>query len=162
MQSTPLATLNCRDPIGSATKPPHSVRTIGGAVALQTSTSTRRALQTARTSDVASAAYHYFTKSPVYVRTNGKSSTITVPRRQWGSIAMSWGNTDSDGVATQSFEMGPCPGSTKWIVFPGGYYVTRPGCFALVVRVAEKATRVMIGLGAPCPGQRPPPSFSDS
>ena len=57
---------------------------------------------------------------------------------------------------------GSVPRIDQVIVFPGGYYVTRPGCFALVVRGAEKATRVKIGLGAPCPGQRPPPSFSDS
>jgi hypothetical protein len=152
---TALASLNCRDPIGSAATPPPSVHTIGEAVALQTSTSTRRALQTARFADA--PGFRYFTKTPVYVRTNGKSATISVPRRQQGRIAMSWGNTDSDGVATQSFTVGPCSATTNWIVFPGGYHITRPGCFRLVVRVAGNDERVEVGLGAPCPGQRPPP-----
>jgi hypothetical protein len=160
--STPTrsAALDCDDPIDAVPAPPSLLRTFGGTVALQTSTSTSLALQGSPISDPAIARYHYFSKTPVYVRTNGKSATISVTRSSRGRVAPSWGNTDADGVATNTFTFGPCSGSATWIGFPGGYYLTRRGCFDFVVRAGRKNTRIRVGLGAPCPGQQPPPTIS--
>jgi hypothetical protein len=155
------ATLDCRDPIGAADTPPSYVKAIGGAVALQTRSTTRRALQTAATSDPNVPSLRFRAKTPLFVRT-GRAAKIIIPRKQLGRLAMTWGNTDHDGIATRAFTVGPCPGQSKWIVFPGGYYLTRPACIDLTVRAAGSDTRVRVGVGAPCPGQRRPPEPSDS
>jgi hypothetical protein len=154
-----FGSLDCRDPIGgSATTPRRTVQPFRGVVALQTSASTRRALQIATFADPSAPDFGYWVKTPVYLRTNGKSATVVVPSGERGRIAMTWGNTDSDAVATRSFRVGPCAGSGYWVVFPGGYYVTEPDCYRLLVRVGGKEMRVQVGIGAPCPGQRPPPA----
>ena len=75
---------------------------------------------------------------------------------------MTWGNTDHDGIARRSFKLKPCAGPAKWLVFPGGYLLTEPACIDLVVRVTDHDTHVRVGVGASCPGQRPPPEPSDS
>jgi hypothetical protein len=161
-QPTRFATLKCRDPIDAVNVPPSYLRTFGGVVALQTSTSTRVALQAGPFSNAHLRAYGYFAKTPVYVRTNGKSATISVAKSARGRVAMSWGNTEFDGIATRSFTIGPCSGTTKWIGFPGGYYPSRRGCFDFVVRAGRRDTRVRVGLGAPCPGQQPPITITRS
>jgi hypothetical protein len=72
------------------------------------------------------------------------------------SSSRSWGTTDHDGVATEAFEVGPCAGASKWIVFPGGYLVTTPRCVHLSVVAGDHREQVRVGIGTACPGQRPP------
>ena len=159
--AAPSAVLDCRDPIGAAETPPSDVTVIGGALALRTRRSTRRALQTTATSDPSMPVLRFFAKTPLFVR-SATAAQIIVPRKQMGRVAMTWGNSDHDGIATHVFAVEPCRSASKWIVFPGGYFLTRPACIDLIVRVAGDATRVRIGVGAPCPGQQPPPEPSDS
>ena len=52
--------------------------------------------------------------------------------------------------------VGPCSGQSKWIVFPGRYYVSKVGCFNFVVRAKDGDHKLSVGLGAPSPGQGPP------
>jgi len=154
--------LDCQMPIGSAASPPEYVTSIRGAVALQTSTSNRRALQTSRDRDAAASSQRYFAKSPLFVRTEGTSAAIRVARRARGHVALSWGNTDHDSIATREFTVGPCPGGGEWIVFPGGFYVDKPRCVELIVRASGRDQRVTIGVGSPCAGQLPPVQPSDT
>jgi hypothetical protein len=152
---TPTAALDCADPIGFTAPPPSEV--VGGQIALLTSASRHRAAQAASYSNPAMARYRYFSKSPLYVRTGSASAQIVIPRSERGRVAVSWGNTDHDGVATEAFEVGPCTGASKWIAFPGGYFVTEPHCVRLTVAAGDRRERVRIGVGRACPGQEPPP-----
>jgi hypothetical protein len=108
---TKTAALDCQGAIGggSATSA-ENVTPIGGVVALQTSASNERALQTSRDPDAHGSVQRYFAKSPLYVRTEGRSAVIKVPQKARGHVALTWGNTDHDGVATRTFTVGPCAG----------------------------------------------------
>jgi hypothetical protein len=132
------------------------VTEIGGAVALQTRASNRRAIQTAFITDPATPHERYFAKSPLFVRTGERSAKIIVPRTQVGRVAVSWGNTAQRRVATRTFTVGPCSGANPWVVFPGGFHLAKPACVELIVRVSGQNHRVHMGVGSPCPGQRPP------
>jgi hypothetical protein len=148
---TASGTLNCRDPIGTEDRPPANSKVAGEAVALLTGFLGGRALGAARVSEALLPSHRYWSKTPLYIRT-GKAAEIRVPRRGRGRIAMTWGNTASDPLVDRTFSVGPCPGPVGWIVFPGGYYVTRPGCYTLLVRVDGTDVPVRVGIGAPCTG----------
>jgi hypothetical protein len=152
---TASGSLNCRDPIGSDAPPRTNSETVGGAAALLTGFRGGRALGTARVSEPLLPSHRYWSKTPLYVRP-GKKAEIRVPRSERGWIAMTWGNTASDPLVDRTFSVGPCSAPTGWIVFPGGYFVTRPGCYTLIVSVKQRDTKVEVGVGAPCPGQQQP------
>jgi hypothetical protein len=160
---TKTAALDCQGAIGggSATSAENVTR-IGGVVALQTSASNERALQTSRDPDAHGSVQRYLAKSPLYVRTEGRSAVIKVPQKARGHVALTWGNTDHDGVATRTLTVGPCAGGVGWIVFPGGFYVDRPRCIELLVEVSGRTHRITVGVGAPCAGQGPPVQPSDA
>jgi hypothetical protein len=148
--------LNCRDPIGSVDRPPgETTATVRGAIALQTGDTGQRAMATTSASNELLPSHTLWRKAPLYVRAD-RTSEIRVPKDEFGRLAITWGNTASDALVDRSLSVGKCPSSTGWIVFPGGYYATRPGCYALVVRVGNRDTRIRIGLGAACPGQKSP------
>jgi hypothetical protein len=157
---TPTATLDCQMPISSAVSPPKYVAPFGGAVALQTSAPNRRAIQTSFDPREASA-WRYFAKSPLFVRTGDRTAEIRIPQSGIGHVAITWGNTDHNGLATQRLAVGPCSGDPRWIVFPGGLYVDKPHCVKLVVRVSGRDHAMAMGVGSPCGGQRPPARQSD-
>jgi hypothetical protein len=152
---TASGTLNCRDPIGTEDRLPANSKAVGGAAALLTGVPGGRALGTARVSEALLPSHGYWSKTPLYVRT-GKAAEIRVPHSERGRIAMTWGNTASDPLVEGTFSVGPCPGPVGWIVFPGGYYVRRPGCYTLLVRVHRTDAQVRVRIGAPCAGPRSP------
>ena len=45
----------------------------------------------------------------------------------------------------------------NWLIFGGGVVVREPECVPLRVTRGSQVEKVMIGIGAPCPGQDPPP-----
>jgi hypothetical protein len=116
-------------------------------------------MQAATYSDPALPQFRYFAKSPLYVHEGRGSAVIVIPRSERGRIAVSWGNTDHDGIATQEFVAGPCRGGSAWTGFPGGYFVTAPHCVHVVVRVGDHEERLRVGVGKACPGQGPPPTI---
>jgi hypothetical protein len=149
---TASGTLNCRDPIGTEDRLPANNKVAGRAVALLTGLPGRRALGAGRVSEALLPSHRYWSKTPLHVRTR-KAAEIGVPRREPGRIAMTWRNTASDPLVDRTFSVGPCPGPVGWIVFPGGYYVTRPGCSTLLVRVDSTDAPVRLRIGAPCTGK---------
>jgi hypothetical protein len=147
-------TLDCRDPIGELTEPPADYEVIGDAVALLTSSSHPTALQTGL-NDGSDRPLRLFAKTGLLVRT-GVESEIIVPEEWADRVLVGWGNTERKQRSTH-LDIGPCAGRTPWIAFPGGYYVSDPSCVEIVVRTASQDHRVTVGVGAPCPGQSPPP-----
>ena len=134
---TPTTSLDCHSPVGSSAVPRRDVTSVGGAVALQTSASTRRAIQTTR-DPAAVPALPYRAKSPLFVRTR-RTAQIRIPDSERGHVAITWGNTDHDGIAESVFTVGRCSGQAQWIVFPGSFFVDRPHCIKLVVRVWQRS-----------------------
>jgi hypothetical protein len=156
---TPTSTLDCTDALGGSPPPPSEI--VGERVALLTTRTQPRAMQTAKLDDPVTPGYRYFAKTGLLMRHGTGTAEIIVPRSERGRVALSWGNTGHDGIAERMFRVGPCVGGSSWTAFPGGYYVTTPHCVSLIVRAGDDERRVRVGVGAPCPGQRPAPEPSD-
>jgi hypothetical protein len=81
---------------------------------------------------------------------------LIVPRRWRDRLSLEWG----DSARTEHLKVTGCPASTpgaRWLAFAGGYYVAKPVCAPLIVKVGDRTQRVRIGIGRACPGQRPAP-----
>jgi hypothetical protein len=155
---TPTAILDCRDPIGGFIDPPSDYERFGDQVALVTGRIREQAMQAAPYRDPSAAPFEYFSKTGLLVRTGKGTAEIRIPRSEHGRLGVLWGNTGQHGIASRVFRIGPCPGGVGYIAFPGGFYVNEPHCARLIVRVGDRERTTRVGLGAPCPGQRPPAS----
>ena len=125
---------------------------IGDAVALPTGRSAPVALQTAPSGE----PLRLYAKTALLVRP-GVAFTVAAVGGWETRAGMRWGNM-AGGPAAPVFAGGPCDG-TGWLVYAGGFFVAEPGCASFEVRV-EAQQRIDVGVGAPCPGQRPPPDPS--
>jgi hypothetical protein len=145
------STLRCSDVIG--TGPPASDAILVPGTAAFPNTH-RTALQTGRTGETGST--RLFAKWGLYVRAGAKF-VITVGDPS--NAAIGWGNP---AVPAQRFVVPGCAAaqgsSSGWLGFAGGYFVNKPGCTAFTVAYGDRTQTVRIGVGAPCPGERPPPA----
>ena len=148
--------LRCERAFDAGSEPPESSTVVLDVVALPTSDGMREALQTSASGEPDPAA-RLFAKQGLVVR-SGASFVLEVPADAVDRLSIGWSNPDE---RTRRLVIDACPGSSKWLAFVGGYWVKDPGCMPLVVRAGGQERRVTIGVGAPCPGQRPPPAPSD-
>ena len=151
------AALDCRNHIDQHPPAP-DLEFVLGVVALPTS-SKAAALQTARTGDP-DPAVRLFAKTGLVIKA-GTTFELVVPDEAKDMVSIGWGvapTTPSRRVTVS------CPSgasSSGWLAYAGGYWVPRPACVPLIVRVGGKEQRVYIGLGIACPGQLPPQGPSD-
>lgn len=98
----------------------------------------------------------YWAKDGLITRSTHKVEVL-VPKDSRDSVRFGWSRDDVRPHT--SIVLGPCPESTsEWQGFIGGYWVEAPGCYEVHVRVDDGgAYPVEVGIGAPCPGQDPPP-----
>ncbi len=118
------------------------------------------ALGTARDPSPTSTVTTFFAKDGLGV-TAGTQWRIIVPAEYAGHLRIGWGSPAAPGVS-----VGPATGcdvqtSTGWLWYPGGYWTDHPACYAVIVGVGTRRQRVNVGIGAACPGQRPPQGVSD-
>lgn len=145
--------LPCDDAIDTDADLPVSFTVVADAVALPTSHSADRALQTSHRED--SPAPNYFAKTGLAV---GPDVAFTIqvdapaPTAQLG-----WGSP-ADFAAAMTTE--GCTGD-GWTVFAGGFLVDEPRCVEITVRTDGAEETAQIGVGAPCEGQQPPPEPTD-
>lgn len=122
--------------------------------------STSRALQTSRTGD--SGSTRLYAKTGLLIRA-GATFQLSVPVRVAGRFAIGWG---SPAVPTHRLLVTGCrpPAGEhgQWLAYAGGYFVHHVMCAPLRVAAAGRTRQVRIGIGAPCPGQRPPPQPSET
>lgn len=148
-----FATLGCEDYIGTG-PPPADYEIVLGAVALPASSGSR-ALQTGRAR--ARGVDRLFAKAGLVVRV-GKAFELAVPADAEDSLGIGWG--DTNGAVTTRLRVEGCrPGAdddAQWLAFAGGYHVDEVMCAPLLVKTGGRHRRVSIGIGAPCPGQKPP------
>jgi len=150
----PWSLLRCADSTASFEQPPADGQILFNLVALPTS----KALQANRSGDLESAG-HLFAKAGLYIA-SGASFSLIVPADWVGRLTIGWG---SPGQRTTHLYVRDCTasGSQKhWLAFAGGFWIGRPACVPLLVKTASQEQTVQIGLGAPCPGQAPPPPGS--
>jgi hypothetical protein len=126
-----------------------------GVVALPTAPA-YEALQTSRTG--MHGRLRLFAKTGLVIKPHTRFELV-LGARQRRRMAISWGNADTSPprgrLIVNDCGRGETTGS-KWLVYAGGYYVSHPACLPLVVVAGGRRQRVRIGVGAPCPGQRPP------
>ena len=147
--------LPCTESIG--TQPPErDMRIVLGVVALPASPGLPRALQTAR-SGARDPAARLFAKWGLTIRPGARLRLI-VPTQLRSRLSISWGNA-GEGHRGTTIVVNRCPGpaGAKWLSYAGGYFVRDPICATLIVAADRQRRRIQIGIGTPCPGQRPPP-----
>lgn len=142
------AELRCADVVDTAADPTAAgLEVVLDGVALPTG----RALQASPDVDGG-----LFAKQGLLVRA-GWEGDITVPDPDADGLTVAWGH---GAPATTRLHIPACPApdsTTGWLAFVGGYHVPEAGCVALQVVQGGAAEAVRIGVGAPCPGQDPPP-----
>lgn len=143
------AVLSCADVIDSDTEVPAQYRPISDAVALPTAESAAHALQVSQ--QPARPAPNFFAKTGLVLRSD---AVVSIRVEEPADVALiGWGSPAE--FATEVSSPG-CPGG-EWIAFAGGFLVDQPSCVELTVTVGGDHERVQVGVGAPCPGQQPPP-----
>jgi hypothetical protein len=148
--------LACGQYIGTG-PPARGMRVVLGVVALPATPSTRRALQTSR-STLRDPAARLFAKQGLVIRTTTRFRLI-VPAGFLDRLSIAWGSS-SDSPRASIFAVNGCagPAGVSWLAYAGGYYVRDPMCAPLIVAADGRRRRVQIGIGKPCPGERPPPN----
>jgi len=151
------ATLACSNYIDQH-PPPSYFEKVLDVVALPTS-SKAAALQTGRTGDP-DPAVRLFAKTGLVIKAGTKFEMV-VPDEAKDMVSIGWGGTPSTRSRRVTVSCSARASSSAWQVYVGGYWVPRPACVPLIVRAGGKEQRVLIGLGTPCPGQRPPQGPSE-
>ncbi len=100
--------------------------------------------------DGANGAPRLFAKSGLLVHT-GVASTITVQAPPHRTARIGWRN--SAFTPTRSIQIPACPasGASRWLAFPGGYWVDHPTCVHLTVRTATGTDSQRVAVGTRCP-----------
>jgi hypothetical protein len=141
---------------GTHDNPPENLTVYFDTVALPTSDRYPTALQTGAQGEFAhDPAGRLFAKYGLYYKP-GHAFEVIVPDEFRARLSIGW------AVRSWRVVVGKCAGyPSDWLALVGGYWVADPLCAELIVRSAGSEQRVKIGLGAPCPGQAPPPRPSD-
>jgi hypothetical protein len=149
----PAASLSCQESIesldGATTAGAHTV--VLGRVALPTGT----ALGVNRTAE--DPEFPLFAKDGLVIRA-GASFELVVPGALRGRLRIGWGSAARPTTRLAVSDCRATDPSKPWLAYAGGYFVSEPACVALIVRATNESQRVRIGVGAPCPGQDPPPA----
>jgi len=127
---------------------PSEYESVLDAVALPTSHSATRALQASQQAGTQGEAY--FAKTGLLVRPDVAVRIEVVDPSPTGLIG--WGSTEF----SRSLSISGCSGD-KWMAFAGGFLVPEPQCVKLLVTTQNGRESVLVGVGAPCQGQEPPP-----
>lgn len=156
-EEIPAQVIDCRNSIDRRIDLPDGYQSILGVAALPTSAASRRALQTTATSPTG-PQLRLSAKSGLIAR-SGDIFELIVPEEGRGDLLLAWAGAQP----TRQLRV-DCSSATNrngWLVFAGHYWVSRVGCYPLVVRAGAEQKRVTIGVGAPCPGQSPPEEPTD-
>ena len=155
--AAPFAVLPCGEAIDSRTVPLPDQEVVLGVVALHTSQAAPFALQTSRSGEADPAA-RLFSKSGLEVKSR-TAFEIVVPDEVASRLSIGWG---SPARRTRRLAVPGCDSDSPWLVYAGGYWVRQAACQPLLVRAGRREQRVLVGIGAPCPGQQPPPQPTET
>lgn len=151
--------LPCQDVIASAPTPPSGLSIVLSRVALPVG----QELQTAP-SGLSNPALRLFAKQGLLIRRGVPFDLIVAPEWQ-ARLRIGWGNSVTPTVTLRVATCRPPNSPTvnpqdPWLVYAGGYWIDKPSCVLILVRVGQQEQAVKIGLGTPCPNQASSPSPS--
>lgn len=142
----PLKIVGCDSIIAASTRPWPDRRVLFGRVVLPRE---NQLLQGHAASE--NRPLPYFAKQGVQVRAGRTTISLIVPRRWRTRLAVGWGENGGPQQASQvrlagcNLEVG-----RQWLSYPGGYFLRRPACAPLLVRVGTRSARIRLSLGRPC------------
>jgi len=87
----------------------------------------------------------YWRKAGLLVRAHTRAVTISVPPVWRERVAVMWG----DSGLVPALRIAPCA-THGWNVYTGGFYLRRPACVPLTVRVGNREATVRFGVGRRC------------
>lgn len=142
-----------------------------GVVALPAAATRPTALQTARSGERDPRA-RLFAKWGLWIKVDARFELV-VPREAADRLSIMWGSPGQRtqhllvpgcqaGTCSANDGSGACDRSDEWLAYAGGYLVRQVACLPLLVRASGQQQRVLIGVGAPCPGQKPPPQPTEA
>jgi hypothetical protein len=106
-----------------------------------------------------SGALRLFAKTGLVIRP-ATAFELIVPAQFANRLSIGWG---SPGTPSHRVVVNSCPNpGGGWLAYAGGYWIDHPACVPVIVRAGNKQQEVRIGVGTPCPGQRPPQGPSQS
>jgi hypothetical protein len=142
--------LQCDEAIDSIDAPRFDWTVVLGVVALPASPAYQVALQTIDSGETDPAA-RLWAETGLLVRADS-AFELAVPPERRERLSIGWG---SPVRRTWDLTVPGCDGQSDWLAFAGGFWVRDPDCMPLIVRRGEREALVLIGIGAPCPGQEP-------
>jgi hypothetical protein len=143
----PWDVLDCRQAIDVSAEPGDQNEVVLGGIALPT----RSPLQANPM-----PGGRLFAKHGLVVRV-GFEGDLIIPEAWREELTVGWGGPER---GTSHLRIPGCTAensATGWLAFAGGYDLPRPACVEVVVQTATRSETVLVGLGASCPGQGPPP-----
>ena len=101
-------------------------------------------------------ATRLFAKAGLLIRT-GRRFVLAIPPAWAGRLRIGWANGPARPGPGLVVNCHSYPGDRSgWLAYPGGFWLRHPACVPLLIKTGTRSQRVHIGLGTPCPGQRPP------
>ncbi len=96
--------------------------------------------------------FPYWAKNGIEVRYANVTVELVVPVAWRTRFAIGWG---SPARAASSVRIPPCTGvgypTDGWRAYAGGYWVRKPACVPLIVRIGGATTTIRLGIGVDCP-----------
>ena len=145
------AALDCSQFIGADGPPIDGYAKVLGVAWLPT----HRALGSVRLVDPPTPTARWWSKQGLVIKA-GSTFTLAVPDAWQGRLAIGWG---SPAQPSEEVTVSGCDSGGRWLAYAGGYWVSEPACVPLVVESGRRHKTVHIGVGAPCRGQTPPPTY---
>lgn len=131
------------------TAPPREWTVVDGVVGLAVAPKTAL-LAMVDNQDAADEGMRLWTKTPIFVRP-GTSWTLTVDDASVDHVRMGWGSPAVPDVVVVPPHCPDRPGSASgWWVFPGGFWVDRPGCYSLRLEADGESMLLWVPLGERC------------
>jgi hypothetical protein len=90
--------------------------------------------------------FRYWAKSGILVRPRRTPVDLIVPTAWRGRLAIEWGN----GGLSYHLRFVGCRSVLDWLPYAGGFFLRKPACVPLIVRVGKRSTRLRFGIGKPC------------
>ena len=97
--------------------------------------------------------FHYFGKQGIDVKAGSGAVWLIVPAAWRNRASLVYGDSSGREGASMVRIKGcsaPEP-STPWLGYPGGFYVRKPLCLPLRVRVGTQSALIRVSLGKACP-----------
>jgi hypothetical protein len=93
----------------------------------------------------------YFAKQGIQLHSGRQPVEVLVPNRWRSRFAIGWGENGGpqQASAVRLLACSPVLGHA-WLTYPGGYFVRKPACVPLVIRIGRETTRIRLSIGKSC------------